>query len=82
MNIEEPDDSAYISAKENAILSPEYFKFLEWDKKGKHEPFTRVQSLFVNWLLEEPQINKLRQIGDLDIVFTKVRRYLKGHKPL
>lgn len=73
----EIDDSAYVEARAWLTLSDAYNKYIAWTNK---KPFTRTQAEFANWLLEEPQASKLRQIGGLDEVFSDVRRFLKGRK--
>lgn len=73
----EIDDSKYVEARGTLQLSDEYFKYIKWSKMKDR---TGTQAAFANWLLEEPQATKLRQVGGLDVVFSDVRRFLKGLK--
>lgn len=73
----EIDDSKYIDSRNHIVLSDQYYKYIAWSKQKNR---TITQAEFANWLLEEPQASKLRQIGGLDTVFSDVRRFLKGVK--
>lgn len=73
----EVDDTSYVKSKDTVKLSDTYYKYIAWTKK---KPFTGTQSQFANWLLEEPQLSKIKQIGGLDTVFSDVRRFAKGMK--
>ena len=51
-------------------------KYKGWVKQDNLPPLTNTQHNFAEWLLlNENQIN---QIGDLEIIFKSVRKYLKN----
>lgn len=50
-------------------------EYLDWVKQADIPPLTNTQHYFAEWLLENK--DKLTQIGDLDIIYLKVRKYLK-----
>lgn len=51
-------------------------EYLEWVKQAELPPLTNTQHYFAEWLLKNKDI--ISQIGDLEIIFTKVRKWLKN----
>jgi hypothetical protein len=58
-----------------SIFSEDYLK---WVKQANLPPLTNTQHKFAEWLLEEGNSKVIAQIGDLDSVFTSVRRWVKN----
>ena len=58
------------------IFSQDY---LEWVKQANLPPLTNTQHRFAEWLLLEDNVKIISQIGELDIVFASVRKWLKNN---
>lgn len=54
-------------------FSAEYLDFI---KQAELPPLTNTQHYFAEWLIKNAEI--ITQIGDLEIIFVKVRRWLKN----
>ena len=67
---------------ENNVSVPGLFSqdYLKWVKQANLNPLTNTQYKFAEWLLLEENAKVISQIGDLDIIFISVRRYLKNNK--
>lgn len=73
---EEVDDSLYVKEKSYDLQFCDLYKdYLEWTTL---KPFTGTGADFANWLLQEPQLSKIRQTGGLESIFSDVRRFVKG----
>lgn len=58
-----------------SLFSNEY---KEWVKQSNLPPLTNSQCQFASWLLDESNRKIIGQIGDLDKVFSSVRKFLKN----
>jgi hypothetical protein len=58
-----------------AVFSQDY---LEWVKQANLPPLTNTQHKFAEWLLLEENAKVISQIGDLDTIFSSVRRWVKN----
>jgi len=76
----EPLDVALKTVMNIKSHKPLSEKYLKWIKDTNQKSLTNTQSKFAEWLLEEDQIKKLMQMGDLNIVFTSIRDWLKKGK--
>ena len=54
-------------------FSAEYLAFI---KQAELPPLTNTQHYFAEWLIKNE--DRITQIGDLEIIFIKVRRWLKN----
>jgi hypothetical protein len=52
-------------------------EYLKWVKESKLENLTNTQHRFAEWLLQDQNVNVIGQIGDLDTIFTDVRRFIR-----
>lgn len=52
--------------------------YLELVKQANLPPLTNTQHKFAEWLLLEENAKVISQIGDLDTIFSSVRRWLKN----
>jgi len=64
----------YTTKTNNAIFSKDY---LEWVKQSNLPPLTNTQQQFAEWLLREDNAKVISQIGDLDTIFSSVRKFVK-----
>jgi len=55
-------------------------KYLEWVKQAGLPPLTNTQKRFAEWLLLDENEKVIQQIGNLDVIFTSVRRFVKNTK--
>lgn len=58
-----------------AVFSQDY---LEWVRQANLPPLTNTQHKFAELLLLEENAKVISQIGDLDTIFSSVRRYVKN----
>jgi hypothetical protein len=58
-----------------SLFSDEY---KDWVKQSDLPPLTNSQYQFASWLLDESNRKIIGQIGDLDKVFSSVRKFLKN----
>lgn len=56
----------------------EFEKYVKWRKEKNLPPMTRTKAEFSEWLLQEENIKKLQQTGDLPTAFGEVWKYLRG----
>jgi len=55
-------------------------RYLDYVDKVKPDPLTNTQHRFAEWLLTDEAVAMLSSIGDLNSIFTSVRRYIKANK--
>lgn len=53
-------------------------EYLKWVKQANLPPLTNTEARFAEWLLLKENSDKFGIIGDLDKIFTSVRRYIKN----
>ncbi len=53
-------------------------EYLKWVKQANLPPLTNTEARFAEWLLLKENSDKFGIIGDLDKIFTSVRRYVKN----
>lgn len=52
-------------------------KYKKWVKQANLEPLTNTQQKFAEWLLLDENSKQISQIGNLDIIFKSIRKFLK-----
>lgn len=52
-------------------------KYAEWVQQAGLPPLTGTQAKFAEWLLIKDNAAIISQIGDLETIFSSVRKYLK-----
>ena len=55
-------------------------RYLDYAKQSDLAPLTNTQRRFAEWLLTDEGVEILGGIGDLDSVYTSVRKYIKTNK--
>lgn len=65
----------FSTSNQSDIHSKEYLK---WVEQSGMAPLTSMQHKFAEWLLLEDNAKMIRKVGDLEIVFKSIRKYLKS----
>lgn len=61
-----------------AFSAPYYSDaYLQWVKQAQLPPLTNTQFKFAEFLLKEENVKEMQKIGDLNIVFESVRKWVK-----
>lgn len=58
----------------HSLFSQDY---LDWVHQANLPPLTSLQHRFAEWLLEPENIKMINQIGNLDVIFLSIKKWLK-----
>jgi len=55
--------------------------YMSWVQQSNLPPLTNTQHTFAKWLLMEDSQKQIDKIGNLDVIFSSVRDWVKFKKP-